>query len=865
MRVVKIATGIHWVDIPEADLRILCGCPADAIKHLMKRGLVLTADVDGIASETGPNAILLSDVALQNGEFSNLSEFPILQMLYRQGMILPGHPNNNGAKPLLIGLQEQVAAQLAYIHRGNYGLTSKEELIAAGVPAGQADDWMRMKLRFAFGKIRNLDELIGSCVVGELPVDIKPGVTIRRLNVNIYEIRHGADCVAVNLNLEPGEIYEPPYPLNYHNLRREYFAVVHSGEGDGWDVNRPTMSSVLMFQGKIFLVDAGPNLHAVLRALGISINEVEGVFHTHSHDDHFCGLTTLIRADRRIRYYATPAVRAAVTKKLAALMSISEEGFEHYFEIHDLEIDRWNSVEGLEVRPMFSPHPVETTIFAFRALSESGPMSYAHCADIISFDVLDQMITTDPTAPGVAPSLAAKVREDYLMSADIKKIDVGGGLIHGSAEDFAQDRSRKIILSHTAADLSNAQRKIGSGAPFGTVDVLIPSVRDYALRKARSFLSGYFPDVPSHDLEMLLNRPILDINAETIVLRQGERCDAVTMSLTGLMEVVNNDGDDRYLLSSGILIGERACLRDLPAGKTYRAASFVKAIAWPAELYREFILRNNLTKSALALADRRAILARTRLFGENVSIPVLNRLLQVSSPLPVKPAEVVDESDDCLFLIRSGLLERRFEGRVVEVLEPGDFFGEPMVLHGRPPASRIVAHEPCELIALPGALLREIPIVRWKLFETSLRRLRLLRAPSGRGSVFLWNAAYAVGVPLIDRQHQKLFEIANRVIVALDRGDDVDMRRALAELVDTNKRHLAEEINYLQRKSFPEIDRHENIHNIILEELDRVMERWGGDAPAEPIGRSEFIAFFHAWIIDHIFKEDKKFARYLFF
>ena len=34
---IAVATGIHFLEIPEAGLRILCGCPADAVKHLIKR------------------------------------------------------------------------------------------------------------------------------------------------------------------------------------------------------------------------------------------------------------------------------------------------------------------------------------------------------------------------------------------------------------------------------------------------------------------------------------------------------------------------------------------------------------------------------------------------------------------------------------------------------------------------------------------------------------------------------------------------------------------------------------------------------------------------------------------------------------
>src|SRR5208337_3559244 len=139
MEKLKVSNGIYWVEVPEADLRILCGCPADSVKHLMKRGLIAQRQKAGVSCETGPNAILLCDSPIQKGSFTNLSEFPVLQMLYRQGMIIPGHPNNTGRKPTLIGLEDQVRSQAQYIFRGNYGL-AEEELTACGVPAETAHE-----------------------------------------------------------------------------------------------------------------------------------------------------------------------------------------------------------------------------------------------------------------------------------------------------------------------------------------------------------------------------------------------------------------------------------------------------------------------------------------------------------------------------------------------------------------------------------------------------------------------------------------------------------------------------------------------------------------------------------------------------
>ena len=184
MEKIKVASGLFWVSIPEADLRIQCGSPADSVKHLMKKGLIKSVLKDGVAFETGPNAILLSDVPIQQGSMANLAEFPVLQMLYRQGMLLPGHPNNTGRRPLLLGAEDQVKSQSEYIFRGNYGLASREELQEAGVRGSEADRMMGIKKRFAFGQIRRTEELLDMRIIGRESLEIAPGVSIRRLNLN---------------------------------------------------------------------------------------------------------------------------------------------------------------------------------------------------------------------------------------------------------------------------------------------------------------------------------------------------------------------------------------------------------------------------------------------------------------------------------------------------------------------------------------------------------------------------------------------------------------------------------------------------------------------------------------------------------
>jgi len=727
IRKVKVSTGIEWVEVPAAGVYILCGCPPDSVKHLMKLGLIVPTERDGWTFETGPNAILLSDVILQNGSFTNMAEFPVLQMLYRQGTLIPNHPNNTGVKPILIGAQDQINAQMEYIHRGNYGLVSEEEMMACGVSAEDAKTMMRMKLRFAFGAIHHPSALLDSRVVQDSPVEIQNGVYVQRLALNRFEISYGTETVQVNLSLGNLEHYVPSYPLGYHQVERDSFSIIHSGDGDGWDVNRPTMSSVIFYQGKIYLVDAGPNVRVTLQSLGIGISEVDGIFHTHSHDDHFAGLPAFIRSDRKINYYAAPYVRASVAKKLAALLSVDEARFADFFNIHDLDVDEWNDVGGLEVRPRLSPHPVETAVMQFRALGPDGYKTYGHYADIVSLDVLKGMVTDDDDAPGVSQDFYDQVRDHYLEPMDVKKIDIGGGLIHGEASDFAGDKSGKMILSHTALSLRPDQREIGSGAPFGTTDVLIPSYQENTRRYAFEYLEDYFPTVPTHALRTLMNTSVVTFNPETILLKEGDEVENIYLLLTGSVELLKTSSDMHAMVSAGSLVGEMTALHQLPSMETYRALTFVEAMKIPTKLYREIVDKYQLFGDIIRLMEGREFLQATWLFGESLSYSTQNRIADEMICHHMEAGELYSSGEDRgLCIIRQGEATLYHKGEEVETLGRGDFFAEDSAVFDRNSEFTIKTQSATEFCSMSADTLKDIPIVQWKLIESVERRRHLL-------------------------------------------------------------------------------------------------------------------------------------------
>ncbi len=743
IRKLVVANGICYVEIPEAGVYLLCGAPADSVKHLLRRGIIQTTERNGVSFENGPNAILLSDSMIQNGHLCNLAEFPILQMLYRQGMLIPNHPNNTGMKPKLIGTPEQLAAQLRYIHRGNYGLISAEEMMKAGVEESAADELMRVKLKFAFGQIARPEAFVECHPLVSGSVDIGNGVSITRLAHNVFDIRYGDDFVEVDLNLAQHATYPCPYPLSHVAIDRHYFAVVHAGDGDGWDFNRPAMGSVLIHQGRVYLIDAGPNIHYSLDALGIGKKEVAGIFHTHCHDDHFAGLTTLLQCDRPLQYFATPLVRASVTRKFCALLSIPESEFARYFDICDLEEGQWNDIMGLEVRPTISPHPVETTIFNFRVLWEGGYRTYAHLADITSFATLDAMISADASVPGLRLEQANAIKAAYLEAADLKKIDIGGGMIHGCAEDFSGDQSSRLLLAHTSRDLTQAERRIGSGAPFGTLDVMIPGEQNFLLRDASEFLKSYFPTVPVERLHMLLNNRIVTFNPETIITPAGAVPQEIYLLLAGKVEILTQDPGSTHFLFSGSLLAESAAIHNQESEDTYRSVGFVQALRLPSDLYRNFVERFFSSAELLKVRKVEERLRRTFLFSDAVTNSTLFSLAKNCTITRLHAGKHFTGEAQYLHLIGKGRLARG-EDEKAPVLGKGEFWGADSLFAavsrsatGHDTAEEaenvLVALDSCEIYSVPLKLVSRIPVVRWKLFE-AFRNAHPYAAPRYRGT-----------------------------------------------------------------------------------------------------------------------------------
>ncbi len=719
IKILNIIDGVYWVEVPKINMRILCGTPADIVKHLIKKGLIMSTKKGDVEYETGPNAILLCDTMVQNSLFSNLTEFPVVQMLYKQGMIVPNHPNNNGDKPLLIGDKKQIDIQKEYLYTGNYGLSSIDELMKAGASEDLAEDIMKMKLKFAFGNMKESDELLDFVdLKNTQKTEIKEKLFLTRISSNIFEFEYEDEKVKVDLNLKNNEIYPSPYKLGYSKIKREYFSIIHTGEGDGWDIYRPCMSSIITFQGKIYLVDAGPNILETLQALGIGTNEVEGLFHTHAHDDHFAGITSLLKSDHRLKYYSSSIVRASVTKKLAILLEMKPQQLNSFFEFIDLELDEWNFINGLEVKPILSPHPIETNIFYFRTMADDRYKIYAHLADICSFRVLDNMQRVDKNELGISQTYCSSVKKAYLKYADIKKIDIGGGMIHGESKDFTHDKSGKLLLAHTSIEFSKKDKHIGSGSSFGTIDILIESTQNHNYKHAAQYLFDHFPGASRSAIEMLLNNEIITFNPNSIILREDQIVTNVYLILTGEIECIYNDENIQNTLSSGTIVGEIQGMMDNISEVTYRTYGYVNALKIPIKKYMNFIQKNDFYAHIEQLQDKLYFLSKTKLFGEFISSTKLEKIANNMELIRVDTIDSKLLNKKKIYMIESGKVKVYKNNKLYKILGEGDYINSTMLIFNKRSSSTYELEESMIYIyTINVNMFKDIPIVFWKLYQ----------------------------------------------------------------------------------------------------------------------------------------------------
>ena len=124
-----------------------------------------------------------------------------------------------------------------------------------------------------------------------------------------------------------------------------------------------------------------------------------------------------------------------------------------------------------------------------------------------------------------------------------------------------------------------------------------------------------------------------------------------------------------------------------------------------------------------------------------------------------------------------------------------------------------------------------------------------------------WSSALQVGHAEIDRQHQKLIEIANRLNTAMQAGQGRSISGViLHELVDYTVTHFAFEESLMQTHGYSDREKHLEEHRKLIQSVTDFKQQFDSGQASVSI---ELMGFIRDWLVNHILKVDKALAREL--
>jgi len=124
--------------------------------------------------------------------------------------------------------------------------------------------------------------------------------------------------------------------------------------------------------------------------------------------------------------------------------------------------------------------------------------------------------------------------------------------------------------------------------------------------------------------------------------------------------------------------------------------------------------------------------------------------------------------------------------------------------------------------------------------------------------LFTWDKKYSVHNNELDQHHQKICHVLNRVYddcLGRDKTQSIDP--IIDEIISYTNYHFPAEERYMKDIGYKDIDKHIVEHKGFKQKILQLQQATDKD---EHETKKELIVLLGDWLINHIVKEDKKFA-----
>ncbi|MCZ6675941.1 MAG: cyclic nucleotide-binding domain-containing protein [Candidatus Poribacteria bacterium] len=750
IEVIEICPASFLFKVPKAGVSWILNPWPDISKFLIQQGLSF-------------NGIFCSDLHMQKGVSCNLIEFPLLHMMFNQGMIF------RRERPCLVGTLHQLHLASEGFRRGLYGFYDVSELEGCDLSEGEMHALMREIKGFALGeRIKEADELLDLVPLvplGEHPTPDQAtnyrGLRIWKKGINVFGFEWQGEQVTIDCNLREGEEYTPPLKIDVKNIPYTLYQIIDTGEEDGFS-QKSCMHTVIQWRDKIICIDLPMNVSYLLDKISVSRTEIDAVIFTHNHDDHIGELSMLLQMDKKVTVICPRIVWKSIVLKAATVFGMSADEFAGYFDYRPIRYGRENEIDyfGLRIEAHPSIHSVPCAIYRMRGIVNREWKVYSHLSDILNFHRCRTLIQSG--------HLSQKRFDDYreflLEPATVKKIDVGTGFgnedfsVHGSWKDFLADPSEHIVLAHIQREQldETATVAVGQVAVAGSSrdisERLSHTYQDKYRERALKYLADYLFTLLEDNIKkglieesqiraylgILADNEIRLIQPNTPFLKMGEQSTFVDMVISGVGSVWIRKGEDLVRIANvnaGDLIGDMGVLQEIPRTASIRADTYMNVLRIPGPLFREAaILLKIFVPGAEGVLQKiwrhRDIVQGSRIFGHEVPVYRQNKIAQHAVEVGLKPGECIrfrGSHEGALFL---GSAPESFRILVGDRELPQDrftppVFGERAFLIGEPDPYHAMAREKATLLKLDREKfnwIHEVPIFKLRLRELVERR-----------------------------------------------------------------------------------------------------------------------------------------------
>ncbi|MDO7252634.1 hemerythrin family protein [Helicobacter cappadocius] len=122
-----------------------------------------------------------------------------------------------------------------------------------------------------------------------------------------------------------------------------------------------------------------------------------------------------------------------------------------------------------------------------------------------------------------------------------------------------------------------------------------------------------------------------------------------------------------------------------------------------------------------------------------------------------------------------------------------------------------------------------------------------------------WEEGYSVDNEMIDMQHKKLFDLAQKAYLMVNHSVSKDeIKEVLREFFEYMRDHFKDEEDYMISIGYPRLDEHKRLHRQIIADFSEcVKEIHSANDLKEKIG-----VIAKEWLLQHILKEDMLIRRY---